>query len=378
MYGYNTKNKKDKKEFDQWYDNLPKNAVFNFQKEMFEYCFTDVELLARGCMLYRKLFIDISGEDPFQYITIAQLCTKIYKHMIPEKTIGIIKNNSFTDNQSMKAIKWLEHIRNTQNISIQHALSGGEVRVQVPSKNMSWKFDGFDKENNHAYEFHGCYFHGCPKCYPDRNQICRRNNKTMDELYQKTIQREKTIKRYYNLTTIWECEFDDKCLQLNDPCLIKMKQRDAFYGGRTEPIKLYHNFKKLGNKGRYLDVVSLYPTVQNYDEFPIGHPVKIIPKPGTSFNPNWFGIMRCKILPPRGLYHPVLPYKQKTNGAHKLLFGLCRTCMNKIDQDCSHQTFYEYETREEKTYKKKHCKDCLNYRNEECKHSNEERCLIGS
>jgi hypothetical protein len=88
--------------------------------------------------------------------------------------------------------------------------------------------------------------------------------------------------------------------------------------------------------------------------------------------------MRCKLLPPRGLYHPVLPYEQKSKCAHKLLFGLCRTCMNKIDQDCSHQTFYEYETREEKTYKKKHCRDCLNYRNEECKHSNEERCLIGS
>ncbi len=52
---------------------------------MFEYCFADVEILARGCLKYRDLFLEISNEDPFQYITIAQLGTKIYKSMIPEK-----------------------------------------------------------------------------------------------------------------------------------------------------------------------------------------------------------------------------------------------------------------------------------------------------
>ena len=97
-------------------NNLITTKLFNFKKEMFEYCFADVEILARGCMKYREIFLEISGEDPFQYITIAQLCTKVYKSMIPENTIGIIKNNSFEDIQSDKSIEWLEYISKRDNI----------------------------------------------------------------------------------------------------------------------------------------------------------------------------------------------------------------------------------------------------------------------
>ncbi len=83
-----------KKEFNKWYDEkINSNAIFNFQKEMFEYNFSDTELLARGGMKYRDLFIKISGEDPFQYITIALLCSKIYRHMIPEETIAIMNGS---------------------------------------------------------------------------------------------------------------------------------------------------------------------------------------------------------------------------------------------------------------------------------------------
>ena len=113
---------------------------------MFEYCFSDVEILAQGCMKYRKLFIAISGEDPFQYITVAQLCTIIFRHMIPEETIGIMKTTSFEDIQSEKAIKWLEYVSQQNKITIQHARRGGEVRLN------KWKFDGFCEKENRVYE----------------------------------------------------------------------------------------------------------------------------------------------------------------------------------------------------------------------------------
>ena len=156
-----------------------------------------------------------------------------------------------------------------------------------------------------------------------------------------------------------------------DTSLKKMNPREAFYGGRTEPIKLYHNFKTLGNKGRYVDFVSLYPWVNYYRKYPIGHHTKIVKpnKVATDWNKSfleskWFGIMKCKVLPPRGLYLPLLPHKQKTKGAHKLLFGLCRTCMHKIDEDCGHINFNTLKTREEKSYARKHCLQCHAYRNE--------------
>jgi hypothetical protein len=37
---------------------------------------------------------------------------------------------------------------------------------------------------------------------------------------------------------------------------------------------------------------------------------------------DYFGLVCCRVFPPRGLYHLVLPYK--TGG--KLLFPLCQTC----------------------------------------------------
>ena len=137
------------------------------------------------------------------------------------------------------------------------------------------------------------------------------------------------------------------------------KIRDSFFGGRCELIKLLHNFKEKNQKGRYIDVVSLYPTVMYFDKYPIGHPVKKI-KP-QHYDPNWFGFVYCKVLPPRGLYQPVLPYKQKTKQAHKLLFGLCRTCMQNIDLKCNHHKNIKCKP-DCKPDRKGPCKDCKSIR----------------
>ena len=44
---------------------------------------------------------------------------------------------------------------------------------------------------------------------------------------------------------------------------------------------------------------------------------------------DYFGIAKVRILPPRGLYHPVLPYR--SNG--KLKFPLCKTCADTENQN---------------------------------------------
>lgn len=78
---------------------------------------------------------------------------------------------------------------------------------------------------------------------------------------------------------------------------------------------------------RYVDVCSLYPFVLKYKPFPMGHP-EIITENFEEIS-NYFGLIQCQVLPPRGLYHPVLPYR---NGG-KLLFPLCRTCAQELCQD---------------------------------------------
>ncbi|KYN10289.1 hypothetical protein ALC57_17586 [Trachymyrmex cornetzi] len=45
------------------------------------------------------------------------------------------------------------------------------------------------------------------------------------------------------------------------------------------------------------------------------------------------GLVRCKVLPPRNLFHPVLPYRVRG----KLLFALCRSCCEIFSQEtCTH------------------------------------------
>jgi len=39
-------------------------------------------------------------------------------------------------------------------------------------------------------------------------------------------------------------------------------------------VKLIYDFKSKGVKGKYIDAVSLYPTVMYYDIYPVGHPTK--------------------------------------------------------------------------------------------------------
>lgn len=64
---------------------------------------------------------------------------------------------------------------------------------------------------------------------------------------------------------------------------------------------------------RYVDVCFRYPYVLKYKTFPVGHP-EILTE-------DLFGLIKCRVLPPRGLYNLVLPYRIKG----KLLFPLCRT-----------------------------------------------------
>lgn len=94
-----------------------------------------------------------------------------------------------------------------------------------------------------------------------------------------------------------------------------LNPRDCFYGGRSNCTKLVYNFKDT-EKGIYVDFCNLYPTVQYYKRYPIGHPIKIYNP--EKYNNKWFGLIKCKVLAPRKLYHPVLPQRIKVDKRHVL------------------------------------------------------------
>ena len=48
------------------------------------------------------------------------------------------------------------------------------------------------------------------------------------------------------------------------------------------------------------------------------------------------GFVKCKVLAPRQLYHPVLHVRTKCGNSEKLLFPLCRTCAEVKQKQCNH------------------------------------------
>jgi len=191
--------------------------------------------------------------------------------------------------------------------------------------------DGYCVDNNTIYEFHGCFFHGCPSCYPVRHEKHQRlEDLTFYEVYERTKNRTQTLKsKGYTVVEIWECQW--RKMKENQPEIqdfVKrsefaepLEPRDAFSGGRTNATKLYYQAGS-NEKIRYIDYTSLYPWVNKTGRYPIGHPT-FISQPEMTDISDYFGFVKCQIVPPYGLYHPVLPSRKE----EKLTFPLCPSCM---------------------------------------------------
>lgn len=100
---------------------------------------------------------------------------------------------------SKAQIEWLESIIITDKIFIQHATNGGEYNI--PSIG---KVDGYCKETNTVYEYHGDYWHGNPRRFKPEN-MNKSNHILFGVLFQKTYARQKAIKAAgFNLVVKWE------------------------------------------------------------------------------------------------------------------------------------------------------------------------------
>ena len=337
-YGCESMRLKDRISFMEWYEEekKSKNETFDFWTEFVDYCKMDVTVLRKCCMLFRTLFMEISGGMcPFvNATTIAGLCNRFWRSKILEPNqIALLPSVALNRHQSAKALKWLEYRSWEDDVHIQHRNSpGGEVRIG------SYYVDGFAATIGRIYEFHGCFFHGCPECF-SKDAIHPYRKVAMGQIYDETVRRERYLEGKGNeVVTIWEHEFErllkvdtdfrQFCSGLcnNDP----LNPREAFYGGRTNAFKLHHKVAE-GERIKYFDVCSEYPFVNKYKSYPIGHP-HIIRKDFKGPD-QYFGIVKCRVLPPTDLVLPVLPYR--SNG--KLTFPLCRVCVeNQQNAVCEH------------------------------------------
>ena len=84
----------------------------------------------------------------------------------------------------------------------------------------SYFVDGYDPSTRTVYEFHGCLYHGCPRCYPTGtlSKHYAVPDHTMKELYRATLSKRLTLLRAgYTVIELWECEWD--CLVDTDEAL---------------------------------------------------------------------------------------------------------------------------------------------------------------
>ncbi len=103
-------------------------------------------------------------------------------------------------------IEWLNFMSIRDNTFIQHMENSNEEHKII---NTNFKADGYSKETNTVYEFHGSFYHGSPKLFKqsDINPITK---KTFGELYRNTINRENIIRNNgYNLKVIWEEDWNN-------------------------------------------------------------------------------------------------------------------------------------------------------------------------
>lgn len=341
-YGYANMKPEQRLEFDQWYQQeLEKNEPFDMQRDLRSYCENDVTVLRIGCSKFRRLLLDIAGTDPFkETITIASCAQLIYRKLfLRANTIGIVPPSGYRPhaNQSRKALLWLRWLSDSQNLSIQDSRHpNGEFKID------NYRVDGYCAANNTVYEFLGSYWHGDPNAY-DPSTYNRRMQCPMGVLCDRTLRRQHDIEHAgFNYVGMWESEWDlqvkrDPEIRLfveSSDVTMPLDPRDAFFGGRTNASRLYYKQADgdTHSKVHYVDFCSLYPSVNKYCEYPVGHPEIIVDPPNNL--DGYFGVTKCIVLPPRNLFHPVLPYRHPDG---KLMFPLCIRCADTYRQTkCTH------------------------------------------
>ncbi len=287
---------------------------------MYRYCSQDVTILRLCCVQFRNSFLAETSIDPFCYCTIAASVMAVYRSKYLKKdTIGIVPKNLYSNSNkpySKSSIEWLEFIAAQKKLTITHACNGGEKKIFDTMLGKTYHVDGFCEETKTVFEFYGCLYQACPLCFDGRNDYPFLSDKKMHDMYQETLRREKRLQELgYRVMTIWEHDYirlkqTDTMRTFLDTfdIVTDLEPCDAFFGGRVNGFKLFRDAQE-GETIQYTDYTSLYPFVQQVRPHPLGH-AEVIWENFQDIS-NYFGLVKCKVLAPPKLYHPVLPVRAK-------------------------------------------------------------------
>ena len=215
MFGSNNLTTKVyEQEFKPWYDKVVSecNNDWSFKDEMVKYCRADVELLSKSILSFRKMFKDKLDIDPFRYVTLASLCMAIFRGcFLPDKSIVANEQNKKV---SKVCNEWLIHLNDDKLIpevpvfidkanlqcnedNLNKGKLDGDTTIYYQQDKHIFSCDAVCKKQKLVKEFNGCFFHGCPKCYPE----CKAK-------YNRTQERKNMLELAgYKVEEMWECDW---------------------------------------------------------------------------------------------------------------------------------------------------------------------------
>jgi hypothetical protein len=101
-------------------------------------------------------------------------------------------------------LSWIDPEAEQRGIFIERADNVGEY--VIPGTRM--QVDGFHRESNTVYEYHGDDWHGNPAVCSRNDKPHPHNNKTAKQLFQETRAREKELVDLgYTVISVWENDF---------------------------------------------------------------------------------------------------------------------------------------------------------------------------
>ena len=152
---------------------------------------------------------------------------------------------------SPESLRWLEKEAAIRKIHIHHATCGHGGERWVPIKNAAYRHlnekgvvlapvDGYNHETKTVYQYHGCYWHGCRKCFPnDRNKIITHYGQTREDRYEATVERTQNHRAAgYNAIEAWSCEVGKININLPKP------QTQSY------PHAIIYDFEAYGDKNQ--------------------------------------------------------------------------------------------------------------------------------
>ena len=100
---------------------------------------------------------------------------------------------------------WLRWVEAQLDRPLQHARNKGEFRIP----DTRYTVDGYYAATRTVYEFHGCYWHGCPRCHLQRQEThARLLDRTMEDAYRTTQAKVQSLRdRGYTVVEMWECDW---------------------------------------------------------------------------------------------------------------------------------------------------------------------------